>query len=87
MRKYLTQHSLKAFTIKVPQDLISADQHKLALKKIDLAANEVLLFNRFVSFIVKNRQKNWSTLPVFISFLLFTIFILLKKQRHIWSSI
>lgn len=72
MRKYLTQHSLKAFTIKVPQDLISADQHKLALKKIDLAANEVLLFNRFVSFIVKNRQKNWSTLPVF--YFLFTFY-------------
>jgi hypothetical protein len=65
MQKYLTQHSLNAFTIKLPRNLKLNNQSLISLKDSYLLKPDELLLNHFASFIQSHYKKKFNDLPIF----------------------
>jgi len=65
MRKYLTQHGLKAFTILLPRDFNLENQADDLIKnKISIQGN-YLLINKFTGFVKAIGEENFKDLPTF----------------------
>lgn len=65
MRKYLTQHDLKAFTILLPQDFNLKNQADDLLENMISIQGNTLLVNKFLNFIKTIGSENFDKLPTF----------------------
>ena len=65
MQKYLTQHRLNAFTIRLPRDLQVYNQTGSLIEKGFSAGAAASLINHFADFIQSNLETGYNNLPVF----------------------
>lgn len=65
MQKYLTQHSLNAFTIQLPSKVVSDIQGDLFIDKEPKTSPQSMLFGHFIKFLHIHRDKRFEHLPKF----------------------